>query len=193
MNKRITVILGHPDSETFCGALAGAYMEGAKASGADVAFVALGELEFDPILSKGYRGHQTLEPDLERAQRAVTECDHLVIVTPTWWASMPAVLKGFFDRVFLPGYAFKYRENSSMWDRLLTGRSARLIVTMDAPGWYNFLVYRNSVQNSIKHGILRFCGFKPVGVTTISGVKAMSDEKRSAAIGKVRGLGKEQK
>lgn len=80
-----------------------------------------------------------------------------------------------------------------MWDRLLTGRSARLIVTMDAPGWYNFLVYRNSVQNSIKHGILRFCGFKPVGVTTISGVKAMSDEKRSAAIGKVRGLGKEQK
>lgn len=193
MKKRIVVILGHPDSDTFCGALADAYREGAETSGAVVDLIALGDLSFNPILLKGYREHQPLEPDLERVQRAITDCDHLVVVTPTWWASLPAILKGFFDRVFLPGYAFKYRENSSLWDRLLAGRSARVIVTMDAPGWYNFLVYRNSVQNSIKSGILRFCGFKPVDVTTISGVRAMSPEKRRAAIERVRNLGQGQR
>lgn len=193
MAKKIVIILGHPQRDSFCGALADAYRDGADKSGASIEFIAIGDLQFDPILHEGYRAVQALEPDLAQAQLAIREADHLVVVTPTWWASVPALLKGFFDRVFLPGYAFKYRENSSLWNRLLAGRSARIVVTMDAPGWYNFLVYRNSVQNTLRQGILRFCGFKPVSVTTISGVKGMSADQRNVAIEKVRRLGSELK
>lgn len=53
---------------------------------------------------------------------------------------MPALLKGFVDRVFLPGFAFRCREGLALRDRLIEGRSARRIVTMDAPGLHDRLV-----------------------------------------------------
>ena len=84
----------------------------------------------------GYAQIQPLEPDLLDAQASITWAQHLVWVYPIWWGGLPALLKGFLDRIFLPGFAFKYRPNSALWDRLLTGRSAELLVTMDSPPWY---------------------------------------------------------
>ena len=50
-------------------------------------------------------------------------------------ARCPALMKGFLDRVLLPGFAFKKREGSVWWDKYLTGKTARLICTLDQPGW----------------------------------------------------------
>ena len=136
MSSRILVILGHPTNDSFCGALANSYVEGAKAAGNEVQLISLGTLSFDPVLHKGYATIQELEPDLVTAKTAITWAQHIVFVYPIWWGAMPALLKGFFDRVFLPGFAFKYRDGSVFWDRLLSGRSAHLIVTMDTPPWY---------------------------------------------------------
>ena len=136
MKKKILVILGHPDVDSFCGALSKAYVKGALAAGFEVRELKLRSLDFDPILWKGYNKIQKLEPDLVRAQELIQWSDHMVFVYPNWWGTTPALMKGFFDRVFLPGFAFKYRENSQFWDKLLTGRTAHLIVTMDTPPWY---------------------------------------------------------
>ena len=122
MAQRILVILGHPSADSLSAALAQSYKEGAQAAGAQVRLLDLGALAFDPILRAGYRGEQALEPDLQAAQAQITWAEHLVWVYPTWWGAMPALLKGFIDRVFLPGFAFKYRQGSSLWDRLLAGR-----------------------------------------------------------------------
>ena len=135
MPKNITVILGHPDSNSYCGALAARYAEAAASAGHAVRFFKLGEIAFDPVLHHGYHQRQEHEPGLAEVKDAITWANHLVFVYPIWWGALPALLKGFFDRVFLPGYAFKYRPNSQFWDRLLTGRSAHAIVTMDShPG-----------------------------------------------------------
>lgn len=186
----ILIINGHPDKESFCTQLALSYKKGAEQN-TDVVcdLLHVAELDFDPILRHGYRKRTELEPDLLRAQEAIRRADHLVFVYPTWWATFPALLKGFIDRVFLPGFAFKYRENSVLWDKLLKGKTARLIVTMDAPAWYYRLVNKSPGHNAMKKGILEFCGVKPVKVTTLGPVKTSSNDKRQKWLRKAEQLG----
>ncbi len=193
MSKKVLIILGHPNKETFCGALAESYKKGAVRSGAEVEEIFVSELKFDPILHLGYQEIQELEPDLVRAQELIKWAEHIVFVYPTWWATMPALLKGFLDRVLLPGFGFKYRQNSSLWDKFLTGRSARLIITMDAPAWFNFLSYGNAGQKAMKRATLQFCGIKPVRVTTIGSVKMLKPEQLKKWLENAEKLGEDLK
>lgn len=170
MKKRILVIMGHPGTQSFCASLADAYVQGATDAGHAVQRIDVRDLVFDPILHEGYRQIQALEPDLQAAQQALKEADHLVFIYPTWWGGMPALLKGFFERVLLPGFAFKYRANSVWWDKYLTGKSAHVLTTMDTPPWYFRLFYRNPGNNQIRRTILEFCGIRPVRITCIGRV-----------------------
>ncbi|NTU72740.1 NAD(P)H-dependent oxidoreductase [Candidatus Roizmanbacteria bacterium] len=187
--KKILIFNGHPDKESFCTALAQAYKEGADMARTGCKLINLVDLDFTPVLKYGYRKRTDLEPDLLAVQRDIKEADHLVFVYPTWWSTFPALLSGFIDRVFLPGFAFKYRENSPFWDKLLTGKTARLIVTMDAPPWYYFFIMGSPGHKAMKKGILEFCGVKPVKVTTIGPIKSFTKEKRAQWICEVRKLG----
>lgn len=191
--KRILIIVGHPNNDSFCGALAESYRRGAEAAGAETRLLRLAELKFDPVLHRGYGEVQELEPDLVRAQSDIAWAEHLVVVFPVWWGTMPALLKGFLDRTLLPGFAFKYRKDSPFWDRLLAGRSARMIVTLDAPVLYNLIVNRNSAQNAMKRSILRFCGFKPVRTTSIGSVRNLNEERIETWLAKAEKLGRELK
>lgn len=178
MTKNIAVILGHPDATSYCAALATAYVNAAEEAGHSVKFFKLGEIEFDPTLHQGYNKRQELEPGLKEIQEAITWAKHLVFVYPIWWGSMPSLLKGLFDRVLLPGYAFKYRGNSRFWDKLLSGRSAHVFVTMDTPPWYYRLIYKMPGHNQIKKVILEFCGIKPVEITSFGPIRYSSQKKR---------------
>lgn len=189
MKNKILVILGHPDTESFCGALAEAYVKGAKATGADVRILKLGDLDFDPVLWKGYKRIQELEPDLIKSQELINWSDHIVFVYPNWWGAMPALMKGFFDRVFLPGFAFKYRDNSEFWDKLLSGRTAHLIVTMDTPPWYYRWIYHRPGHNEMKRTILGFCGIKVVKITELAIVRNSLPQKRDKWISMAERLG----
>ncbi len=181
---RTLIILGHPDKNSFCACLANSYEKGAKEKGGDVKRINLSDLRFDPILRNGYKKVQNLEPDLVEAQQLIKWANHLVFVFPVWWSSPPALLKGFIDRIFLPGYAFKYRENSLKWDKLLVGRSARLIVTSDAPVVWLYLVYFHPAINMMKKAILEFCGVSPVSVTSFGMIKNADEKKRNVLLDK---------
>jgi len=178
MKNHILVILGHPDKNSFCGSLAKAYIDGAKASGSEVREIQLGELEFDPILWNGYHKIQELEPDLEKAQELIQWSNHIVFVYPNWWGAMPALMKGFFDRVFLPGFAFKYGEGSSIPEKLLTGRTAQLMVTMDTPAWYYRWIFHRPGHNQMKRTILEFCGIKVTKISEFTPIQASSQAQR---------------
>ena len=191
--KNILIINGHPDKESFCSHLAFAYKKAAESSGAQVNLINLCELNFDPTLHHSYNKRTELEPDLLAAQKAITDANHIVMVYPNWWGTYPALLKGFIDRTFLPKFAFRYRENSLLWDKLLTGRSARIIVTMDTPGWYYSLFFHKPGHNSMKKNILEFCGIKPVRITSFSPMKTSDEAKRKKWIEKVENLGKDLK
>jgi NAD(P)H dehydrogenase (quinone) len=106
---------------------------------------------------------------------------------------MPALLKGFIERVFLPGFAFEYRENSPFWDRLLTGRSAHLLVTMDAPPWYYRWAYRMPGHNQMKRMILEFSGIKPVKITSFGPMRGSTDRLRKKWLAQSNAHGRHMK
>ena len=189
LNKRILIIDGHPSEQSFCAALAEAYYSGASQSEHKVEKLVLRDLKFDLNLHCGYTKIQDLEPDLIEAQKKIQWCEHLVFVYPIWWGSMPALVKGFLDRSWLPGFAFSYHKTDPFWDRLLKGRSARMIVTSDAPYFFNFFVYFNAPYLVMKKTVLGFCGFKPIKSTFIGGVKNLDQDARKKILKKVNSLG----
>lgn len=188
--KKILVILGHPSASSFNHALAQHYVKSASEAGHDVQLLELGKLTFDPILREGYQQRQELEPDLQAAWQQILWAEHLVLVFPTWWGVAPALLKGFFDRLFLPGMAFKYRPDSQFWDKLLSGRSARIITTMDSPKIYNWLVYRNANIRSVRQATLEYCGIKPVSVTVFDRLRFADEKRRVKMLEKVGKMGR---
>jgi putative NADPH-quinone reductase len=187
--KKILIIHGHPDAESFNSALAEAYKKGAISSGAEVKEIIIRELSFSPNLQFGYRKRTELEPDLLDAQEKIKWAEHLVWIYPVWWGSIPAIMKGFLDRVLLPGFAFKKRENSVWWDKLLTNKSARIISTLDQPAWYYWIVYREPSNHAMKKLTLQFCGINPVKVTTIGPIRLSKEAYRNNWLKKVEQLG----
>src|SRR6478736_4668624 len=110
MARNIVLILGHPSENSFCKALLEAYQNGAERAGANCRIIIISKLNFDVNLTDGYRTGEAkqLEDDLLTAQQLIKWADHVVMAYPNWWGFMPAVTKGFIDRIFLPGFAFKH-------------------------------------------------------------------------------------
>ena len=188
--KKIVIINGHPNGDSFNFALVKAYIDGAKQSGAEIRAITIANLDFNPNLQFGYSKRMDLETDLLQAWEMILWADHLVWVHPVWWGGLPAITKGFIDRLFLPGMAFKYRPNSVFWDGLLKGKTAHIITTMDQPGWYYHLIYGRPSVNQLKKSTLQFCGVSPVKVTYIGIVKTSDEKLRKTWIEKVTKLGK---
>jgi NAD(P)H dehydrogenase (quinone) len=187
--KNILIINGHPNSKSFNFAIADAYEKGALQSKASVETITIADLKFNPNLQFGYQKRTELEPDLLEAWKKIQKADHLVWVHPVWWGGLPAITKGFIDRLFLPGMAFQYKENSVWWDKLLKGKTAHIITTLDQPGWYYRLFYGRPSVNQLKKTTLEFCGVKPVKVTYIGIVKSADELQRAKWLQKVYDLG----
>jgi len=191
-HKKILIVLGHPDKSGNCGDFADAYQHGAEEGGYEIRRINLGDLQFDPILHQGYRAIQALEPDLVQAQESFRWADHIVFVYPVWWASMPALLKGFFDRMWLPGFAYKFHKDSLLWDRLLAGRSAHVIITMDNWPIVARILF-GDITNEISRGILGFSGVHPVKISKLGGMKFMTPEKKAARMEMISNWGRRGK
>jgi NAD(P)H dehydrogenase (quinone) len=188
MGKRILLILGHPSSASFCAALAECYAQSAMDAGHEVRQLRLGEMNFDPVLREGYQQIQALEDDLSAAQTDILWAEHLTLVYPIWWGGIPALLKGFLDRVFLPGFAFKYRKGKAFPDKLLKGRTAHLLVTMDTPPWYYRWFYRMPGLHQVRKTTLEFCGIKPLRTLTFGPVLDSSEPQRKTWLGQAQAI-----
>jgi NAD(P)H dehydrogenase (quinone) len=187
--KNILIVQGHPDPESYCRALSDAYRIGAEQSGAKVTEIIISDLEFNVNLKYGYRKRTELEPDLIESWQKIKSADHLVFIYPLWWGGFPAIMKGFFDRLFLPGMAFEKIENSIWWKKLLKGRTARIITTMDQPTWYYWLVYWAPGHRALKKLICEFCGISPVSITSIGPIMLSSEKYRAQKISMINKLG----
>lgn len=187
--KRILLINGHPDKQSFNNALSQAYQEGLAKTEASVKQINIVDLDFNPNLEFGYRKRTALEPDLETAIEQIKWADHLVWFFPVWWYGYPALMKGFVDRTFLPGITFQPVEGKAIPKKLLKGKTARIVVTADTPAWYDYLYMKRPAINQFKKGTLEFCGIGPVKVTYIAPIKDSSAEFRRKWLQKLTVLG----
>ena len=191
--KKILIINGHPDKESFSYGLSEAYKQGVQRSNAEIKEINIRELNFNPNLQFGYRKRVELEPDLLDAQDKIKWADHLVWVYPVWWSSVPAIMKGFLDRILLPGFAFNKRENSLWSDKCLTKKSARIICTLDQPAWYYKWIYGNPSHNAMKKGTMHYIGINKVRITTIGPIRLSKEKFRTKWLKKVELLGQMNK
>ena len=190
MGKKIYVIQGHPDSTSFSYELADAYVRGAGGEGDELKRVNLAELDFE--LSVPNPSGADMEPDLVKCQEDVLWAEHIVLVYPIWWGSMSALLKGFLDRVFIQGFAYSLRPDSQLWEKLLNGRSARAIMTMDGPVWHNHLMYGKPAEKMVQKSVLEFCGIHPVHLTNIGPVDEMTEHQKELWLQKMESAGSDR-
>ncbi len=167
---KVLLLDGHPGEARLTTHLLDVYA-GALPADAELTRIAVRDLAFDPVLRNGYKQRTNWEPDVHKVAEALDACDHLVVAFPMWWGAEPAELKGLVDRVLLPGFAFAYHDHDKFWDKLLEGRSADVIMTMDTPPLFLWLAYGNAVVRRWKAQVLGFVGFKPVRFLALGPVK----------------------
>ena len=193
MGKKILIINGHPNKDSFNFGIAAAYKKGVLSTGTEVKEIVIANLDFNPNLQFGYQKRTELEPDLLEAWNKIQWADHLVWIHPVWWGGLPAITKGFIDRLFLPGFAFQYRENSHFWDKLLKGKTAHIITTLDQPGFFYRLVFHRPSVNQLRRSVLKFCGISPVKVSYVGIIRNSTPEMRKKWLEKAESWGKQLK
>jgi NAD(P)H dehydrogenase (quinone) len=185
----IAIVVGHPGRDSYCEALGEAYKRGAESGGHAAKLFVLGRMNFDAILREGYRREQVLEPDLVAARQALQASDHLVFVFPLWCGDMPAIMKGFIERVLQPDLLkIQAAGGKASW-KIFKGKSARVILTMGMPGLIYRWYFGAHALKLLKRNILHLVGIKPVRSTIYGMIEAAGDEKRKQWLREVEALG----
>lgn len=188
---RILLIEGHPDAsvERLNHALAEAYADGALVGGHEVRRIALGALDFPVLKTAETWHHGTLPPTLQPAQDGIAWAQHVVIFFPLWLGDMPALLKAFLEQVARPGFAVGPEGAKPFGHKPLSGRSARVVVTMGMPAlayrWY----FRAHSVKSLERNILGFVGFAPIHETLVGSVENLGTAGVARWLSKLRKLG----
>jgi putative NADPH-quinone reductase len=189
--RRIVLIQGHPDAlmPHLGHALEDAYAQGAEAGGHEVRRVAVAQLDFPLLRSEEAWKDGALPAALAQAQTDIAWAQHIVLFFPLWLGDMPALLKGFLEQVARPGFAFQAQGDDLFARKGLSGRSARVVVTMGMPALlYRWYFRAHSVKN-LERNILGSVGIAPVNETLIGMVDKLGDAGVQKWTDKLRQLG----
>jgi putative NADPH-quinone reductase len=188
--RKVMIVVGHPQTNTFCEALGHAYRTAADAAGHHAQLFPLATLTFDPILRHGYRMVQPLEPDLQKAYEALAACDHLVLIFPLWCGDMPALLKGFIERILQPDLIARADTETAMNWSIFSNKTAHIIMTMGMPVSIYRWWYRGHALKLLTRNILNFIGIRPVRHTLFGMLGTSKPETRNRWLDQVRELGR---
>jgi NAD(P)H dehydrogenase (quinone) len=159
---QISVILAHPDPNSFNHAIAQTAVEAIKANGHSVFFHDLYQEKFDPLLNPEEIAKEvTLPAAIRKHCDEITVADGIVIVHPNWWGQPPAILKGWVDRVIRPGVAYEFLEGDSgegVPKGLLKARAALVFNTSNTEAQREKKVFGDPLETIWKNCIFGLCG-----------------------------------
>lgn len=176
------IIYSHLNPASFTKAIVDEVQKNAIAKGDEVKIIDLYGDQFNPVLGMPDVGHQfmgqEIPEDVKEYQEIITWADHLTVVYPMWWGQMPAMLKGFIDRVFSYGFAFSISENGA--EALLKGKTAQVYINTNTPTAIYEATHMNTAQSRvIDDGVFGFCGIE-TEITFFGQVSSGTDELRKS-------------
>ena len=191
-DKRILLIVGHPDPKGghLCQALAQAYADGAAEAAHALRRIDVAQFDFPLLRSADEWERGALPATLKPAQDDIEWAQHMVLFFPLWLGDMPALLKGFLEQVARPGFAFHDDGNGGFGKKGLSGRSARVVVTMGMPALVYRYYFRAHSLRSLERNVLGFVGIAPVHETLIGMVDRMQANECERWFTRLRTLGR---
>jgi putative NADPH-quinone reductase len=185
------VVLAHPLKESFAAAVAQRVVASLAARGHTVDFLDLYAEGFDPRLTAAERASymsgaynvSAVAPYAERLRAA----EALILVFPQWWFNLPAIMKGFIDRVFAPGVAFDYAADGiKLEPKLDRLRHFHVFSTTGSPWWVVKFYMGDPVRRQLKRGIAAFCARRVTfRMTCLHSMDDATAEKRAHFLGRV--------
>jgi len=191
MSKRVLIINGHPDPrpDRFVHALADAYQRGALAIGHEVRRIDVGAIDFPLLRSAEEFASGTVPGAIQDCQDSFVWAEHVALFFPLWLGSMPAKLKALLEQVLRPGVAFAAGSGLSHSAKLLSGKSARIVVTMGMPALVYRWYFRAHSLRSLERNVLAYCGFAPVRASVVGSIEAIGPAARQRWLARMKALG----
>ncbi|WP_333003490.1 NAD(P)H-dependent oxidoreductase [Vibrio coralliilyticus] len=190
---RVLVVFNHPYEGSYCNAILNSVTRSLSQSGHDVDLIHLDNEEFDPVIRaqelKAFalarkapqEAQQLLSGQVMQYKERLEEAEHIVFIFPIWWELMPAMTKGFIDKLIFPSIAYNYiGESSSMYCTLSKLTGVTMITTMNTPSLIYRFLFGNAIKKAMLMGTFWKIGVKKRNWINFASVKSVSQEKRKS-------------
>ena len=187
---KILIVFNHPYEGSYCNAILESAMNGLQESGQPCDLIHLDKDGFNPVMNaaelKAFAQARTMgakvlkDLDVQTLDYAarLQQAEHLVLVFPVWWELMPALMKGFIDKLIFPGIAYGYTERGMMKSTLTRLKKVTIISTMNTPGPIYRFIFGNALRGALLMGTFRKIGCRNLKWISLTRVKGVTQEKR---------------
>ena len=187
------IVYNHPYEGSFCHAILESTIQGAKEARHEVDVINLDYENFNPVMTGkdllGFIKHEMVDEQSKEYSRKIQQSDNLVLIFPIWWELMPAMIKGFIDKVVFPGSFYDYTASGyGMISKLPNLKKVTIITTMNTPKLVYRFIYGNALKNALVKGTFKKAGVKNVEWISFNMVKQSSDKQRTNWLRKARNL-----
>ncbi|MBS1746455.1 MAG: NAD(P)H-dependent oxidoreductase [Bacteroidetes bacterium] len=189
---KVVIVFNHPYKNSFCNAVLQSVQIGLQQAGHTIDIMHLDDDNFDPVMRakdleafvkskyEAQHSYDRLDKQVLDYKQRLEAADHLIFIFPVWWELMPALTKGFIDKVIFPGVAYEYAntKGTKMVSRVKNIKGLTVITTMNTPSILYRLVFGNAVKKAIFTGTFWKLGFPKRKWISLNMVKFVSDAKR---------------
>ena len=187
---RTLIVFNHPYKGSYCNALLQSVINGLKKAQNEVDVIYLDKEDFNPVMTaadlKAFRDKQPIDPKVLEYKQRLEKADSLVFIFPIWWELMPALTKGFIDKVMFPGLAYDYTNKANTRMKpLLNIKKITLITTMNTPKWLYCLLFGNAIKKALLLGTFFKMGYRNLKWISYNQVKMVTSEKRTQWLNKL--------
>lgn len=184
------IVFNHPYDGSYCNAILDAVLAGLKRNNRDSYLIHLDKDGFNPVMSSNdlkafamarkepKEAIAMLDKKVIEYKQRLEEAEHLVFIFPVWWMLMPALTKGFIDKVIFPEVAYGYGDDGSMKSRLKKLSHVTIITTMETPANVYDTIFGNAVWRALYEGTFKTIGIDNCKWINLDMVKRAGTEKR---------------
>ncbi len=178
----VVIVFNHPYHGSFCNAILEAVTTGLEKANHTVDLIHLDKDGFNPVMSasdlKAFVNRSAVDPTVIEYGKRLENADHLIFIFPIWWELMPAMMKGFIDKVIFPGMVYDYSEKGMMKKKITRIQGVTVITTMNTPRILYWSIFGNAIKKALLLGTFWKIGYKNRKWISLNRVKMVSDGKR---------------